>query len=235
MLKVLAVIIASILLSSCGPLPGMGNLNTAQMGIVALQKIPSKGTLIPITSALIASESHSTYTYHVKPFDVLLVEIWRHPEFHFSGQPYVVGTNGQIVFPLIGHVLVADKTVEEIRTILTTRLKPYVVDPQVLVSVSNYRGQKIYVLGEVINPGILPIQDQPLTIADALALSGGMNPNKADARFIYVIRGSDTQKLIFWLNATTPDRMLLAEGFRLQSQDILYVSSTPWTRFKRMF
>ena len=100
--------------------------------------------------------------------------------------------------------------------------------------VADYRGQKIYVLGEVVKPGFLPITDQPLTIADALMLSGSLNPESADPRNIFVIRGSYLEPHIFWLNAKTPDRMLLAEHFSLQPKDILYVSSAPATRWNRV-
>ena len=82
--------------------------------------------------------------------------------------------------------------------------------------------------------GFLPITDQQLTIADALALSGWLKPDTADPRYIYIIRGDFTHPKIFWLNAKTPDRLLLAERFSLQPRDILYVSSAPATQWNRV-
>ena len=58
-------------------------------------------------------------------------------------------------------------------------------------------------------------------------MSGWLNADSANPRAIYVIRGEYTQPNIFWLDAKTPDRLLLAERFSLQPQDILYVSSAP--------
>ena len=86
---------------------------------------------------------------------------------------------------------------------------------------------------EVMKPGFLPINDQPLTISDSLALTGGINPDSADPRYIYVIRGNYIEPLIYWLDAKTPDGLLLAERFSLQPRDILYVSSAPATRWNR--
>lgn len=233
-------------------MPGMQNLNISQMHQhESLDRVRVNPTLIPITPALIADQSVSTYFYHVAPADVLHITVWEHPEFLIeasasaastapgvqgaAGLPgYLVNANGRIYFPLIGYIVVADKTVDEIRVDITKRLTKFVPNPQVNVRVADFRGQKIYVLGEVNKTGFLPITDQRLTIADALALSGWLNSDSADPRYIYVIRGDFTHPLIFWLNAKTPDRLLLAERFSMQPRDILYVSSAPATRWNRV-
>ena len=232
-------------------MPGMQNLNTSQMQkYVAPEQLEVHPILIPITPALIADQRVSTHFYRVASSDVLHITVWEHPEFlievptaganipsvqgaaGLSG--YLVNAKGYIYFPLIGYIHVADKTVDEIRRDITNRLKKYVPNPQVNVRVADFRGQKIYILGEVTKTGFLPITDQKLTIADALALSGWLNPDTADPRYIYVIRGDYKRPQIFWLDIRTPDRLLLAERFSLQPRDILYVSSAPATRWNRV-
>jgi polysaccharide export outer membrane protein len=251
MLKKLGLVGVSVLLCHCGIMPGMQNLNTTPMRkYVAPERVEVNPLLIPITPALIADQRVSTYFYKVAPADVLHITVWEHPEFLIEMQTvganapgvqgaagqqgYLVNASGRIYFPLIGYILVADKTVDEIRADITRRLKKYVPNPQVNVRVADFRGQKVYVLGEVMKTGFLPITDQKLTIADALALSGWMNPDTADPSYIYIIRGDFTRPQIFWLNARTPDRLLLAERFSLQPRDILYVSSAPATRWNRV-
>jgi polysaccharide export outer membrane protein len=251
MLKKLSVVAVSVLLCNCGIMPGMRNLNTTQMRkYVAPEHVAVNPTLIPITPSLIADQRVNTYFYKVAPADVLHITVWEHPEFLIeaptagtnspgvqgaAGLPgYLVNASGRIYFPLIGYIVVADKTVDEIRSDITMRLKKYVPNPQVNVRVADFRGQKIYVLGEVNKVGFLPITDQKLTIADALALSGWLNPDSADPSYIYIIRGNFTNPQIFWLNAKTPDRLLLAERFSMQPRDILYVSSAPATRWNRV-
>lgn len=251
MLKIISVIGTSALICSCGLMPGMKNLDTSNMRKVYPQeRIEVHPVLIPITPALIINQKVGIYHYRIAPSDVLSINVWQHPEFDFmptntlaasagvqgaAGHPgYLVNANGQIYFPLIGYVSVVGRTVETVRVNITERLKRYVPNPQVNVRVADYRGQKIYVLGEVKNPNFLPINDQPLTIADALALSGGMNPDAADPRYIFIIRGSITSPQIFWLDAKTPDKMLLAERFSLHPRDILFVSSAPATRWNRV-
>jgi polysaccharide export outer membrane protein len=241
------------MLSGCGNmLPGMQNPNIASMPIqMSKKKIAVHPILIPITSTLIADQHISTYVYHVAPADVLDVSVWQHPEFNpaelhsgsaagpstqgAAGQPgYLVNPNGMIYFPLVGYVDVIGKTVDNIRLILTMRLRRYITNPQVNVRVSDFRGQKVYVFGEVLKPSFLPLNDQPLTIAEALTLSGNIDPTAADPSHIYVIRGSFTHPRIYWLNAKTPDALLLAEHFNLQPNDILYVSSATATRWNRV-
>jgi len=251
MLNKIGILTATAALCSCNVMPGMDNLNTEKMRKqVVAEHVTVHPTLIPITASLIADQHVSTFFYHVAPADVLHVTVWQHPEFLIEvpttstmgpsvqgaagQQGYLVNASGDIYFPLIGYVHVANKTVDQIRAEITERLKQYVPNPQVNVRVADFRGQKVYVLGEVKNAGFLPITDQKLTLADALALSGWMNPDSADPRYIYVIRGSFTSPQIFWLNAKTPDRLLLAEHFSMQPRDILFVSAAPATRWNRV-
>lgn len=251
MLKKFGVFISCTLLCSCGLMPGMRNLNTSQIPHYSpVAQIRVTPTLIPITPDLISDQNINTYFYRIAPADVLYISVWEHPEFLMqtsiatantpgvqgaAGQPgYLVNAIGKIYFPLIGYVDVENKTVDEVRASITRLLRKYVPNPQVTVRVADFRGQKVYVLGEVMKTEFLPLTDQRLTIADALSLSGWLNPESADPRFIYIIRGDYTHPLIYWLDAKTPDRLLLAEHFSLQPRDILYVSSAPATRWNRI-
>ena len=250
MLKKISVVSAAVLLSSCGIMPGMDNLDTTKMRkYVVPERVEVHPTLIPMTPSLIMDQHVSTYVYHVAPSDVLHITVWQHPEFLVEiatiaaagpstqgaagQQGYLVNPKGDIYFPLVGYVHVAGKTVDKIRSDISTRLKEYVPNPQVNVRVADFRGQKVYVLGEVGQSGFLPITDQQLTLTDALALSGWVSGD-SDPKFIYVIRGDYTQPSIFWLNAQTPDRLLLAEHFSLRPRDIVFVSTAPITRWNRV-
>ncbi len=252
--RIAGVVVSAVAcLSGCGGImPGMQNLDTSRMQkVVVPQKFQVHPILIPITPSLLVDQHITTYFYRVAPADVLNITVWEHPEFNAvatqtaalattagiqgaAGQPgYLVDSIGRIYFPLIGSIKVGGKTIDTIRADIARRLRQYVPKPQVSVRVADYRGQKVYVLGEVMKPGFLPITDQRLTISDALALTGGLNPDSADPRYIYVIRGSYIEPRIYWLDAKTPDGLLLAERFSLQPKDILYVSSAPATRWNR--
>lgn len=251
-MKLLSCLGASFLLSGCGIFAGMENMNTyAMKKQVVIDEIPVHPKLIPITPTLIADQHVNTYHYKIAVADVLLITVWDHPEFLMSGTTntsrimnsqavggqtgYLVNANGDIYYPLIGYVHVVNKTTDKVRADIAERLHRYVPNPQVNVGVSEFRGQKIYVLGAVDKVGFLPITDQRLTLADALAASGWIKQETANAHAIYVIRGNYTEPRIFWLNAATPDKLLLAEHFSMKPQDILYVSTAPVARVTQVF
>lgn len=252
--KTCCVICLAVTLTGCGNLlPGMQNLNTAGMRQQTTQtQINVNPTLIPITPSLIADTHISRYYYYVAPADVLSVSVWNHPEFGIpefhapqpgntpstqgsAGQSgYLVNPDGYIYFPLIGNVMVAGKTIDQVRQDISLKLKRFIRNPQVNTRIVDFRGEKIYVFGEVNKPGFIPLNDQPLTIVDALTMVGSFDSNAADPSHIYVIRGNFEHPNIYWLNAKTADAMLLAEHFNLQPGDVLYVSSAVTTRWNRI-
>ena len=80
-----------------------------------------------------------------------------------------VQTNGAILLPLLGEVQVAGLTVAEIRRKVTSLLeKDYLVNPQVVVKVSQYNSQYVTVVGEVKRPGRKPLRGRTRLI-DVLA------------------------------------------------------------------
>jgi polysaccharide export outer membrane protein len=123
--------------------------------------------------------------YVIGPGDVLQVVVWDHPELTIpagsfrdaesSGQ--MVGEDGYIFYPYVGMIKAEGMNIAALRDMLTERLSQYIQSPQLDVRVAAYRSKRVYVVGEVENPGILPLNDLPMTIADAISLSGGLTPN----------------------------------------------------------
>jgi len=98
------------------------------------------------------------------------------------------------------------------------------------------RENPIYVLGEVMRPGTLPLMHGSLSLAQALSDSGGIQGGSADARLIYVIRSAGTTNSVdvFHLDARNPTAMVLADRFILGPRDIVYVDAGTLTRFSRV-
>jgi polysaccharide export outer membrane protein len=122
------------------------------------------------------------YGYVIGNGDVLQIIVWDHPELTIpagqfrdaetSGQQ--VGEDGYIYYPYIGMVKASGMNVAALRDVLTEKLSTYIQDPQLDVRVVGFRSKRVYVVGEVNTPGVLPLNDLPLTIADAISLSGGL-------------------------------------------------------------
>jgi polysaccharide export outer membrane protein len=123
--------------------------------------------------------------YLIGPGDVVQVTVWDHPELTIpagsfrdaetSGQQ--VGEDGYMFYPYVGMVKAGGMNIAALRDVLTEKLSRYIQNPQLDVRVVAYRSKRVYVVGEVQRPGVLPLDDLPLTIADAISLSGGLTPN----------------------------------------------------------
>src|SRR5690606_15846039 len=80
------------------------------------------------------------------------------------GNGYNINHDGTIQFPMVGPVKVAGLTENEVRDRLTRLLSEYVRNPQVTVRMQAYRHQRIYVDGEVNQPGLQTMDDIPMTL-----------------------------------------------------------------------
>ena len=121
--------------------------------------------------------------YRVGPKDVLKVTVWGHDDL---SRLVVVGADGTFQFPLVGDVRVAGLTPGGIEGLLRDLLgKDYLVNPQVSVSVQEYRSQRVFVLGEVEKPGTYAMTGLT-TLLDALSQAGG--PGKNAGRQVVVVR-----------------------------------------------
>lgn len=104
-----------------------------------------------------------------------------------------------------------------------------------MVRVLGREDAKIFVLGEVLRANTQTLRNGRLTLNEALADSGGVNPVSGDPRQIYVIRAqTPTQPQIFHLDAKSPVAYALAEGFELKARDVVYVDPVPLVRWNRV-
>lgn len=174
--------------------------------------------------------------YLVGPRDVLNITVWGHPELTIPAGQYrsaesagsIVGEDGNIFYPFAGVVKAAGRTVEQIRAELTRKLSKYIEQVQLDVRVASYRSQRVYVVGEVNNPGIQVVKDIPLTVLEAINNVGGVTVD-ADMRNITLTRADRTYSI---------NLLNLYEGGDL-SQNVLLthgdVINVPDNQFNKVF
>ncbi|WGQ12756.1 polysaccharide biosynthesis/export family protein [Sphingobacterium faecium] len=137
----------------------------------------------------------------------------------FAFKPtYTVDENGMIDFPVLGKIKLSGLTrieaVEEIRQ----RLKKYILDPGVNISFSNF---KVTVLGEVTRPGTYPLQNERVTLLEALGLAGDLTI-KGKRDNILLIREINGKKTMNRIDLTKQDA-LNSPFYYLAQNDVIYV------------
>ncbi|WP_035234611.1 polysaccharide export protein [Alcanivorax nanhaiticus] len=308
------------------PLPDVVEVHAIGTAILKRQEIHPVDRGVPAEIAL----SDEEYHYLVGPGDVLQITVWDHPELTIPAGSLRssaesgnwVHNDGTIFYPYVGIIEVAGLKVTEIRDLITRRLTRYIEDPQVDVSVAAFRHKKIYVTGEVDEPGLFPVTNVPtrlidaigeaggltasadwssvvltrngkdyrlslrdiyqygntsqnvllqpndvvnvnpvtdakvfvlgevgkasslqmgrngLTLAEALAENGGLDQRQSDASGVFVFRKAPADAEhgidIYQLNAKDAAALVLADSFRLQERDIVYVTAAPLAKWNRV-
>ena len=136
-----------------------------------------------------------------------------------SGPTYVVDSQGNIEFPVIGKINTENKTTEELRDILKKEISKYVLNPQVSVRNTNY---KITVLGEVNRPGTYNIPEAQTTVLEVLGLAGDLTIY-GNREGILVLRNIDGTMTKERINLTKAD-FINSPNFYLKQNDVIIVS-----------
>ncbi len=118
-----------------------------------------------------ASVTGADSTYTIGAGDVLSIAIWKEEALT---QDVIVRPDGRIVFPLIGDILVADRTPKAVGIEIAEKLKPFVPDPVLTVSVRQINSMIIYVVGKVNRSGQF-VLNRDVNVLQALAMAGGLN------------------------------------------------------------
>jgi polysaccharide export outer membrane protein len=123
--------------------------------------------LMTLSSNCFAQSDESGYL--IKPGDILGISVWGEEQLQGTA---LVTPDGSFSFPLVGHLNARGKTAEEVQQIVGERLRTYLSDPVVTVSLQEINGNTIYVLGQVNNPGEF-VMKRGIDVMQALSMAGG--------------------------------------------------------------
>ncbi|MDE6642863.1 MAG: polysaccharide biosynthesis/export family protein [Muribaculaceae bacterium] len=136
----------------------------------------------------------------------------------YAMSTYIVNTHGYIDIPSVGPLKVEGLTTNQLTDTLVAIISNEVVDPNVRVQLVNF---SVNVIGEVKNPGRFKVNNQRISILDAIAMAGDLTEyGQRDG--ILLIRESDGKRAVHKLNLNSAE-ILNSPYFYLQQNDVVYI------------
>ena len=157
--------------------------------------------------------------YKIGPQDILRIDVWKEPDI---SRTIPVRPDGKISLPLLNDVQASGLTAMQLAAALRESLAKYLTNPQVTVTVTEINSRRVYITGEVIRAGALPLLPN-MTVLQALSSAGGFTPF-AKLKNIYVLRNEDGKQVKHPFNYKEVVKGNLAEqNILLQSGDVIVV------------
>lgn len=157
--------------------------------------------------------------YRIAPPDTLRVTVRPEPVIE---RELVVRPDGRVSFDLIGDVDVRGRTVADVRLEMASRLKEFIVQPDVTIDLVRSESRTFYVLGEVTRPGAYPLIGD-VTALYALGSAGGPTRFAAqdEAR---LVRPSSEGELVYAVHFEAMTQYGYGgTNYLLQPGDVIYV------------
>jgi polysaccharide export outer membrane protein len=142
--------------------------------------------LLALPIRLPAADLPAPEGYVVHAGDILQVVVWKEPDLQAE---VLIRPDGGMSFPLAGELQAAGKTIGELTRVLEERIRKYVPEAVVTVTLKTATGSEVFVLGKVNKPGVFPLTG-PLDVMQAISLAGGSTPF-ADLNAIRILRRSE--------------------------------------------
>ena len=160
-------------------------------------------------------------SYRLNPGDILNISVWKEEGMQ---QETLVLPDGMISFPLAGHLMAAGKTPLEIQDSLVARIREFIPDPQITVTVMQTRGNKVYVVGQVNNPGEFPVSHR-IDVMQALSLARGLTPfgDENDIRILRRDRATGKEQSLPFDYSAVKNGEKLESNILLESGDVVVV------------
>lgn len=174
---------------------------------------------IILSASLTVSPSLNAQDYIVGERDVLKITVYDNPDLTTVAR---VSGEGTILFPLIGEVKVSGLTIPQIAKKVADLLADgYIVNPQVIVFIEEFKSKKVTVIGEVLKPGLYELPGQT-TVLELLSKAGGLTKDSGDR--VIVKRKSPQGEQSLEINL----RQLIEKGdtsidVTLQDGDSIYI------------
>ncbi len=124
--------------------------------------------------------------YIIGPEDILYIHVWREEAVT---RTVPVRMDGKISLPLIQEVKAAGLTPLQLKEVLMRKFKEFIENPIVSVTVVEVNSYKVYIIGQVKNPGVHRLRSET-TVTQIIVVAGGFT-EWANPKKILIVRKED--------------------------------------------
>jgi len=161
--------------------------------------------------------------YIIGAEDILDITVWRNPDLSKQVQ---VRPDGRISMPIIRDITAVGKTPMQLAEEMTNKLKEYVQNPVVAVTLKEVNSSNIFVLGEITHPGRYPLKSKT-TLLQGITIAGGFTPIAARNQIV-IFRFTENAPGMKRMTASYDEIVLrggITENLELKSGDTVVVPS----------
>ena len=160
--------------------------------------------------------------YMVGPGDLFSVYIWGKVDRQFEA---IVSPEGFLELPTIGSVFVGESFLDEVRNIILEKCKIVYVGVDISVTLTQLRMFRIYVTGNVVQPGTYPVRGVD-RISDAIEAAGGLR-GFTDGSNILITSKDGTKRNFDYLEYVFEGD--LTNNYLLKNGDVVHVPTLDWS------
>jgi len=162
--------------------------------------------------------------YKIQYGDQLDIKFLYNPELN---ENLPVRPDGRITLQLVGDLMVVDMTPTQLAEALKTRYAAEVRKPEITVVVRQFASQKVFVDGEVVRPGLVPLVGS-MTVSQAIAQSGGFGYDARKNEVVVIRRNPAGKPIVTVVDLIQVTRGIdMTNDINLMPYDMVYVPKSP--------
>ena len=168
------------------------------------------------------------FEYKIVPHDRISLIVYQHPDLSTTtpmmatqDKGILVDSEGVVSIPLLEDVKISGLTQKEAAKKIEMGYDKYLNYSKVRIEVLNKRA---YVIGEVHKPGEFPLENEQLTLLQAIAQAGDFT-DTANRQQIFIIRSAQNGAETIMIDLTDTNSITHA-NLMIKPNDIVYVTPT---------
>lgn len=130
--------------------------------------------------------------YIIGPEDVLHIYVWKEESLT---KTVPVRMDGKISLPLVDDIQAAGLTPLQLKDALSKKLKGFVDNPTITITVMEANSFKVYVSGEVKTPGVMRIRSET-TLVKLIIMVGGFTQWANQKKILIITKDKGVEKRI---------------------------------------